>query len=70
MPSGRSSQIKNSGKNAQQHYASTSIYKETTSIRKHLLGVFIPKINIFCEKKKCHAMRGNYQNLLPHIQNQ
>ena len=41
----------NFGKNTQQGHASTSVYKETTSIRNNLLGVLIPKINIFCKKK-------------------
>ena len=41
----------NLGKNAQQGHASTSVYKETTPIRNNLLGVLIPKINVFCKKK-------------------
>ena len=41
----------NLGKNTQQGHASTSVYKETTSIGNNSLGVLIPKINIFCKKK-------------------
>ena len=41
----------NLGKDATQGHASTSVYMETTSIRNNLLGILIPKINIFGKKK-------------------
>ena len=41
----------NLGKYATQGNASTSVYTETTSIRNNLLGILIPKINIFGKKK-------------------
>ena len=38
------------GKDATQGQASTSVYTETTSIRKNLLGILVPKMNIFGKK--------------------
>ena len=43
--------LRNLGEDATQRHASTSVYMETTPIRKNLLDILIPKINIF-EKKK------------------
>ena len=41
----------NLGKNATQGHASTSVYMETTSVRNNLLGILIPKINVFRKNK-------------------
>ena len=38
------------GKDATQGQASTSVYTEKTSIRKNLLGILVPKMNIFGKK--------------------
>ena len=39
------------GKDVAKGHASTCVYKETTSIRNNLLGILIPKMNIFGKKK-------------------
>ena len=41
----------NLGKDATLGHASTSVYNATTSIRNNLLGILIPKINIFWKRK-------------------
>ena len=41
----------NLGKDAAKGHASTSVYKDTTSIRNNLLGILITKINIFGRRK-------------------
>ena len=43
--------LHNLGKDATQDHTATSLYTETTSIRKNLLGILIPKVNIFGKKK-------------------
>ena len=43
--------LHNLGKDATQNHTATSLYTETTSIRKNLLGILIPKVNIFGKKK-------------------
>ena len=45
----------NLGKDAKKGHASTSVYKDTTSIRNNLLGILITKINVFGRQKlKCY----------------
>ena len=41
----------NLGKDATLGHASTSVYNATTSIRNNLLGILIPKINLFWKRK-------------------
>ena len=42
-------------KDATQGHASTNVYTETTSIRNNLLGILMPKINIFGKKKLAYC---------------
>ena len=44
----------NLGKDAMQGHPSTNVYTETISIRNNLLGILIPKINIFGKKLACY----------------
>ena len=41
----------NLGKDAAKGHASTSVYKDTTTIRNNLIGILITKINIFGRRK-------------------
>ena len=74
VPSGRSAQIivTTYCKNTQQDHASTSAYKEATSIRNNLLGALklLYIRSTYFVRKKWDAISANHQNLLLHMQNQ
>ena len=52
----------NLGKDTAKGHASTSVYKDTTTIRNNLIGILITKINIFGRRKsQCYECKPSKQ---------